>query len=106
MLDISYDLFFRFHDAVYGRKPENENEIKLLNVLKNEKYLLDAPIFPKNRLQDLRGKSLNAVTFVRPADVYIENGEWAGIEVYKYNFKLLFIRATKLDEIIIFRLAF
>ena len=59
----------------------NENEIKLLNVLKNEKYLLDAPIFPKNRLQNLRGKSLNAVTFVRPADVYFENGEWAGIEV-------------------------
>ena len=41
-----------------------------MNVLKNDKLLLDIPIFPKNRLQNLNGKQLTAVTFVRPADVY------------------------------------
>ena len=58
---------------MYGRDPETENELKLLNVLKENKYVLDVSIFPKNRMANLHGKELKAVTFVRPADVYIGN---------------------------------
>lgn len=62
---------------MYGRDPATENELQLLNVLREDKYVLDVSIFPKNRMANLRGKELKAVTFVRPADVYIGNSSFS-----------------------------
>ena len=70
------------HYTVLARNPANEDEIKLMNIWKDGKFMFENKIFPNNRLRDLHGKVLTATTFDRAPAVYKkDDGSWGGLEV-------------------------
>ena len=56
-----------------------------MNILNEGGFFYQDLIFPKERFQNMHKKNLKVVTFVRPAEVYIEDGKWKGIEVCQNN---------------------
>ena len=70
------------HFSVLARNPDMEDEIKLMNIWKDGKFMFENKIFPNNRLRDLHGKVLTATTFDRAPAVYKkDDGSWGGLEV-------------------------
>ena len=75
--------------SIFGRDPETETYLKLLNTWKNGSFLWKRPLFPKNRLQNMRGKKLKATSFDYAPFLYKENSIYNGYEV-RYIFQMVF----------------
>ena len=70
----------------FGRDVETESKLVLLNIWKNENFMWpEKSIFPKGRLQNLRGKRLRATSFEYEPFIYKENNTYKGYEVTKFK---------------------
>ena len=47
---------------IFARNEFSEKEVKLMNIWRNGKFVLDKPLFPK-RLENLAGKTLKITSF-------------------------------------------
>ena len=60
--------------AIYGRDPETEAELSLINFLQNGQLVFDQnEVFPPNRLQNFHGQTLKATSFQFPPFCYKDN---------------------------------
>ena len=81
--------------SVFGRSLKNDNEIKILNIWKNGRYVWDSSVYPKGRMKNLKGNTIRATSFEYPPFNYRnsekENEEYQGMEVYFGSFQNLFL---------------
>ena len=71
---------------VITRSPENDQELTVLNIWNNGEYTWNTPVYPKGRLDNLKGVAIKATSFNYPPTCYKENPknedeEYQGIEV-------------------------
>ena len=67
--------------SIFGRDPEVEKYLKLLNIWRNGSFIWKKPLFPKTRLQNMGGKKLKATSFDYAPFIYKENSIYYGFEV-------------------------
>ena len=72
--------------SVITRSLENDQELIVLNIWNNGGYIWNMPVYPKGRLDNLKGVDINATSFNFPPFCYKENPEnedeeYQGIEV-------------------------
>ena len=68
--------------SFFGRDVETESKLVLLNIWRRGEFMWPKrSIFPKGRLQNLRGKKLRATSFEYEPFIYKENNTYNGYEV-------------------------
>ena len=72
--------------SVITRSLENDQELTVLNIWNNGKYIWNKPVYPKGRLDNLKGVDIKVTSFNFPPTCYKENPEnedeeYQGIEV-------------------------
>ena len=75
--------------SVFGRSLGNDNEITLLNVWNKGGYVWNSSVYPKGRMNNLKGAKIKATSFQFPPFNYKENPEkedeeYLGVEVCTY----------------------
>ena len=90
-LKISFSALFLYPESgdkytIYGRDPETETELKIMNIWKNGIfYWKNKKLFP-DRMQNLAGRVLTATSFEYSPFIYKENPEdekFQGYEVVR-----------------------
>ena len=72
--------------SVITRSLENDQELTVLNIWNNGEYTWNMPVYPKGRLDNLKGIDIKATSFNFPPTCYKENPkneeeEYQGLEV-------------------------
>ena len=73
--------------SVFTRSLENDQELVVLNIWKNGAFIWNTPLYPKERISNLKGVAIKATSFNYPPVCYKENPEnedeeYQGIEVH------------------------
>ena len=92
--------------SIITRSLENDQELTVLNIWNNGGYIWNMPVYPKGRLDNLKGVDINATSFNFPPFCYKENPEnedeeYQGFEVQHTFITLCPITPNCLEHLVL-----